>query len=223
MKPIKRSKSMKFRMDFMWSEERDYCGYPVGGRHFVVYVDADDYYTAVDLAREKMENAGFGGALLFWGGSPSSYPGREKWLLPGTEEELRNINKWEEEKEAEVKALIGERPPPIKSLTEEGEEITTDYAYGGWWGRRRHADGTVDGPVFRSYPPPRIINKKEIETREKEIAEYNRLREAIYKLISKSHKWARRGRDRKEINAKIREVLSGRKKETMESPDMGTL
>lgn len=63
---------------------------------------------------------------------------------------------------AELDRLSGPRPTEPPALIEEPSElIDTPTAYGGWWRRRKYADGTVSAPYFRRNPPPRFVNEAE--------------------------------------------------------------
>lgn len=65
----------------------------------------------------------------------------------------------EAHEQKELDRLSGPRPADPPALVEEPSElIDTNTAAGGWWRRRRYADGTMSRPMFRQTPPARYSN-----------------------------------------------------------------
>ena len=74
------------------------------------------------------------------------------------------LAKIETHEQAEIARLAGQKPnDPPAHVEEPSELIDTPTAMGGWWRRRKYADGTISRAYFRSTPPVRYSNQNEID------------------------------------------------------------
>lgn len=74
------------------------------------------------------------------------------------------LEKIEAHEKAELDRLCGPMPAnPPAHVEEPSELIDTATAFGGWWRRRKYADGTLSRACFRSTPPVRYANQAEID------------------------------------------------------------
>lgn len=117
------------------------------------------------------------------------------------------IQKIEDAKESEILRLIGSCPSHIKEVNEACEKLKTHTAVGGFWGRIKYADGSVDGPVFNGFPSVRVKNTTEVSRRCREIEEYEKLSLALYELVNKASRLTRKGKSRAEIDVQIQKLL----------------
>jgi hypothetical protein len=83
------------------------------------------------------------------------------------------IAKIEAHEQAELARLAGPKPNDLPAPVEEPSDlIDTPTAMGGWWRRRKYADGTLSRAYFRSTPPVRYSNQNEIDAARRLQAEW---------------------------------------------------
>lgn len=98
-----------------------------------------------------------------------------------TVEALKQIEAHEQN---ELNRIAGTCPAdPPAAIEEPSEILITKTGFGGWWARRKYADGTVSEPRFRAYPLPRYVNQAARYAAFTAISEWHRKREQAWSEV----------------------------------------